>query len=103
VVEAAINPNPDVPGFVNRFNVPFPVGTGDNTAALTYMQLSPLVRSFVPFMVFIDRKGEIRAQFTGGDPGFFDDQMDQHIREQIMKLLNEPAAAKPRPTRKKPG
>ena len=72
-------------------------------AALGYMQLSPAVRSFVPFMLLIDRKGEIRAQFTGGDQNFFNDQMEQHIREEVMKLLNEPAAAKARPPRKKTG
>ena len=103
MVEAAINPNPDIPGFINQFNVPFPVGTADNTAALGYMQMSPMVRSFVPFMLLIDRKGEIRAQFTGGDRDFFNDQMDQHIREEVLKLLSEPGAAKSRAPRKKAG
>lgn len=72
-------------------------------AALGYMQISPMVRSFVPFMLMIDRKGDIRAQFTGGDRDFFDDQMNQHIREELLKLLNERGAAKTRAPKKKAG
>jgi len=103
-VEGAINPNPDVVGFIRQYNPPFPVGTADNTAALGYMELSPMVRSFVPFMLFIDRQGMIRAQFTGSEPpGFFlADKMEQNIREQAMKLLSEPSAAN-KPKRKKAG
>ena len=100
MVEAAINAGADVPGFIRQFNTPFPVGTADNMSALNYMELSPMVRSFVPFMLFIDRQGVIRAQFTGSDPPnfFLADKMDQNIREQAMKLLSEPtAAAKPKP------
>ena len=104
MVEGAINAGADIPEFINRFAVPFPVGNADNMAALAYMQLSPMVRSFVPFMLLIDRKGEIRAQFTGGDRDFFNDQMEQHIREELLKLLNEPGAAKvPAPKKKKAG
>ena len=91
-MEAAINPAPDVPGFVQKFAPPFPVGTADNRAALDYMEMSPMVRSFVPFMLFIDRTGTIRAQYTGNDPpGFFAEKMDQNIRDQALKLLSEPA------------
>lgn len=99
-MEGAIDPNPDLGSFMQRFNPPFPVGIANNVAALGYMEISPMVRSFVPFMVFIDRQGVIRAQFTGGDQGFFAEKMDENIREQALKLLNEPSAAN-KPKRKK--
>jgi hypothetical protein len=103
-VEGAINAGADIPGFIRQFNAPFPVGTADNMAALNYMELSPMVRSFVPFMLFIDRQGMIRAQFTGNDPPdfFLADKMEQNIREQALKLLSEPAAAV-KPKKKKAG
>jgi hypothetical protein len=43
-------------------------------------------------MVFIDRKGIIRAQYSGADEKFFDDNQDRHIREQAEKLLAEKMA-----------
>ena len=103
-MEGAINAGADVPGFIKQYNTPFPVGTADNLAAVSYMELSPVVRSFVPFMLFIDRQGVIRAQFTGNDPPefFLADKMEHNIREQALKLLSEPAAAN-KPKRKKAG
>lgn len=92
-MEAAINDNPDIPGFIRQFNPPFPVGTADHLPAINYMQISPMVRSYVPYMLFIDRKGIIREQHTGGDADYFNDQMGQHFREDALKLLAEPAAA----------
>lgn len=89
VVEGAVNDNPDIPGFVQRFHPTFPVGTANGTTALEYLQWPPNERPLVPLMVFIDRKGIIRAQYSGADEKFFDDNQDQHIREQAEKLLAE--------------
>jgi peroxiredoxin len=100
VVEAALNENPDVPSFIANFKVPWPVGTAGVLAALDYIQWPKDKRPLVPFVVFIDRQGVIRAQYTGVDEAFFEDkQQEQHIRDQAAKLLNEgatkPAAKKP--------
>jgi hypothetical protein len=97
VVEAAVNDNPDIPGFIQRFHPPFPVGTAGGQAALDYLQWPKDERPLVPLMVFIDRKGMIRAQYSGLDEKFFDDQQDQHIREIATKLLAESSA----PSKKK--
>lgn len=96
VVEAAVNENADVPGFIRTYNAPFPVGTTSGLGALEYMQWPPSQRPLVPLMAFIDRTGMIRAQYTGVDTNFFDDEMDKHIREEVDKLLKEgvPRAAK---------
>ena len=40
--------------------------------ALDYIQWPRNKRPLVPFVVFIDRNGVIRAQYTGVDEGFFD-------------------------------
>jgi thiol-disulfide isomerase/thioredoxin len=102
VVEAALNENPDVPAFVSQFKVPWPVGTAGVLAALDYLQWPRDKRPLVPFLVFIDRQGVIRAQYTGVDEAFFADaQQEQHIRDEVDKLLNE-GAGKGKPAHKKP-
>jgi hypothetical protein len=101
VVEAAVNDNPEIPDFLNRFHPNFPVGTAPGGAALAYMQWPKDQVPLVPLMVFIDRKGIIRAQFSGHDEKFFDDQQDQHIREEAEKLLTESATPSKTPSKKK--
>jgi len=66
--------------------------------ALSFMQISPMIRTFVPYIAFIDRKGMIRAQFTGGD--VTDETLEKILRENAEKLVNErsrPAKAKAKP------
>lgn len=92
-VEAAINENPDVPGFIQRFSPKFPVGVSDNLTALGYMQFSMVARPpFVPWMLIIDKTGMIREQYTGNDPFLSDESaMDKNIRAEVQKLLSEGA------------
>ena len=85
-----------------NFKVPFPVGTAGVMSALDYMQWPKDKRPLVPFVVFIDRKGVIRAQYTGVDEAFFDNQQEQHMRDEVEKLLNE-GGAKAKPAHKKSG
>jgi hypothetical protein len=91
VVEAAVNEDGNVPEFIKTFNPPFPVGKADSSKALEYLQWPAGQRPLVPFMVFIDRAGMIRAQFTGVDSTFFGESQEKNIREQAEKLLNEGA------------
>lgn len=66
--------------------------------ALQFMEISPMIRTFVPYIAFIDRKGMIRAQFTGGD--LTDDTLDKVLRENAEKLVNERTVeAKPKAKR----
>jgi hypothetical protein len=98
VAAGAVNEDGNVPDFIKTYNPPFPVGKAGALNALEYLQWPPNIRPLVPFMVFIDRNGTIRAQFTGADTAFFDDGQEKNIREQAEKLLNESAT----PTKKKP-
>jgi peroxiredoxin len=99
VVEAALNENPDIGSFVAQFKVPFPVGTASVLPALDYIQWPKDKRPLVPFLVFIDRNGVIRAQYTGVDEAFFDAQQEQHMRDEAEKLLNE-GSGKAKPAHK---
>jgi hypothetical protein len=85
-LEAAINENPNVPDFIKQFHPPFQVGITSWATAKEYLQISPTTRTFVPFMVLIDRKGIIQVQHTG-DEQYFNDQQDEHIRADVEKLL----------------
>jgi peroxiredoxin len=90
-----------VPDFIKRFQPPFPVGSNDHDAVLAYLQHPPMVKLFMPQLVFIDRKGMIRAQYKGEDK-FFGDDLEKNMRDQIGLLLKEPAPLKrPAPAHKK--
>lgn len=94
VVGVAFNDNALVlvPGFVEQFNVGFPVGSSDRTAVLNYLGISEMVRWVVPQVVVIDRKGNIRAQSQAatGDPNL---QNEAYMRDLLDTLLKEPAGA----------
>lgn len=85
-----------VPDFIKQMALTFPVGVpvGPNPReiVLTYLQHSMLKTLYVPQMVFIDRKGIIRAQH-GGDDDFFKD-LEVNVRNQVEALLKEPGAAR---------
>lgn len=104
-MEVAINENPDVADFVQRFKPTFPIGVADNLTALGYMQFSMVARPpFVPWMLLIDRTGTIRGQYTGSDPLLVDENaMDKNIRAEALKLLSEGGAASKKPARRAPG
>ena len=99
VVEAALNQNPDIASFISQYKVPFAVGTAEVLPALDYIQWPKDKRPLVPFLVFIDRNGVIRSQYTGVDEAFFDNQQEQHMRDEAEKLLSE-GAGKAKPAHK---
>jgi len=78
-----------VPEFVQRTRVTFPVGYDERDPVLKYLGISPMLRLYVPIIVFVDRKGMIRGQHLGDD-GFFADR-EKNIRSTLENLLREPA------------
>jgi hypothetical protein len=95
VLECAFNDDAKqtMPGFLQQLAPPFPVGWTSRAAAMSYMQRSimdarPL---YVPHMIFIDRRGTIRAEYAG-ESDFFKDP-GASVRAQLEKML-KPAAAK---------
>jgi thiol-disulfide isomerase/thioredoxin len=95
VLGVAINPNPDIAGFTRQFATGFTVGSNTRETALGFLQHSVMATNFyVPQMVFIDKKGVIRAQYGGTDL-FLGAAQETNIRGLIDKLLAEPGGAKP--------
>jgi thiol-disulfide isomerase/thioredoxin len=73
--------------FLQQFQPPFPVGWTNRAVVLSYLQVSILdVRPlYVPHMVFLDRRGIIRADYPG-ESDFFKDP-GASIRAELEKLL----------------
>lgn len=93
-------PNPLVTQpFIERFGLMYPVGSVDLTKLNEFGQYSPMVRTYVPFLFFIDRQGVIRAQYQGSD-AFFKDETN-NFRLTLDGLIAAKAApAKPVPQKK---
>lgn len=92
VVASAIEDNAAaaVPDFLKRFHPPFPVGYNDRASALEFLQHPMAARLIMPQLVFIDGHGMIRAQYSGDDPFFLEDQQEQNVRSKIEELLTAP-------------
>jgi peroxiredoxin len=91
--------------FIKRTGAVFPVGYSDRDPVYNFLQRSPMLRTYVPISVFIDREGRIRGQYLGDDPfmGPTDAARDNNIRSLVEKLLKEgaPAAKEPSPSKRK--
>jgi hypothetical protein len=90
----AFNPNAAqlLPDFIRTYGVNFPAGFSEREQVQEYIQHPPSKPSYVPEVLFIDRHRMIRAQYSGADD-FFKDQ-DKNMRALVESLLKEPATAK---------
>jgi peroxiredoxin len=89
-----------VADYVRELKLDFPVGVAEREPVLNFLQHSPLERMLVPQIVFIDRNGVIRAQYSA-DHDFFKDE-EKNMRAQVEALLKEPANRRNPARTKKP-
>lgn len=91
VLECAVNPNADalVPAFTQQFKTNFPVGYNFDQDYLLgpFLQHNMNKVPSMPILVFIDRKGMIRAQYEGGDDFINSPKQEDNLRAEIQKLL----------------
>ena len=93
----------ELPPFLQQLRPTFPIGWDENATALAYLQVSFMSQGYVPKMVFIDRGGTIRAQYTGED-AFFQGDTNKAIRAKLDEMLKAaPAPVKKARTAKKGG
>lgn len=78
-----------LPDFIKRFKLTFPVGYDSRDPVFNYIERSPILRTFVPMLTFVDRNGTIRGQYLGDDKFYFD--QEKNIRAMLDQLLKEPA------------
>jgi peroxiredoxin len=98
VIECAVNSNADalVPDFVKTYKTNFPVGYNFDFDFILgpFLELPKDKSPSLPILVFIDRKGMIRAEYQGGDDFISSPNQEQNIRAEIQKLLPRPAASR---------
>jgi peroxiredoxin len=95
VLASAIDPmaNMKVADFIKSFHPSFPVGFNERDPVLEFLQHPAMFKLMMPQLVFIDRKGAIRAQYAGDDKFFKDEDQEKNIRDEIDTLLKEGSAA----------
>ena len=108
VLASAIDSPIAVPGFIQQFAPPFPVGFNTSDEAMGFMQHIPMMTSYMPMIAFIDKEGAIRAQYEGNDPFLSEGVQERNLRDKIEELLKPATPGKKTVTRtkaiaKKPG
>ena len=81
-----------VPEFVYKYGVNFPTGFAGRESVMDYLQHPPGRPGYVPELIFVDRNRVIRAQYSG-EQDFFKDQ-DKNIRALVESLVKEHVAEK---------
>lgn len=81
-----------VDDYTKQFNLDFPVGWSTRDPVMTLLQHPVMMMMSFPNLLIIDRGGQIRHQFPGGDK-FFDNE-EQNLRDLVLPLLKAPAGAK---------
>lgn len=78
--------------FVQKFNVGYPVGWTDRQKVLDFLGFTAFDRLVVPQMVWIDRKGMVRAKtlVTGTDTDHYN---ETYWRQMIETLTKEPGGS----------
>lgn len=79
--------------FIEQNGVNYPIGMLKQEKAHDFLQQSVMMVMQMPQLVFIDRKGNIRAQYGGTSPFFSDEE--RNVRNAIEELLKEPAGNAP--------
>lgn len=90
-LSVAINRGADklVAGYIRESQLTYPVGYSQHHQAVNLLQHPILLPLWVPQLVFIDKKGVIRAQYAGTDKFFRNEE--NNIRAMVEKLLGEKA------------
>jgi peroxiredoxin len=73
--------------YVRALGLKYPVGRASRDDVTTFLQHPPMISMMVPQLVFIDRKGMIRAQYPGTDPFFKNEE--EGMRKMLDFLLKE--------------
>ncbi len=77
----------DLPSYKEGLALSFPLGYVQRDLAVDFLQHPVVMTLWVPQLVFIDKTGTIRAQYSGTDE-FFKNQ-EENMRAEIEKLLSE--------------
>lgn len=77
-----------VEDYTKQFNLDFPVGFSTREPVIQLLQHPVMMMMSFPNVLIIDRNGQIRHQFPGGDK-FFENE-EKNLRELVVPLLKAP-------------
>lgn len=85
IVGVALNPTAkdNLGAFVKQYSVAFPVGSGDRDDLVGFTGVT--VR-YYPYMLFVDKSGQIREEHDGADRGYFAD-LNASVKKSLDQLL----------------
>lgn len=83
-----------VDDYVKQFNLDFPVGWSLRDPVINFLQHPVMLMMSFPTLVIIDRQGQIRHQYAGGDSFFLNEE--KNLRDAVLPLLKTPAPARKR-------
>lgn len=83
------------PDFIREQGATFPIGYGPRDSAYGYLQHPAMLQLYMPTIVMIDRKGQITAQYMGGDLIFGKDlaERERNFRKVIEEALKKTGGA----------
>lgn len=102
VLESAIDEQAAslVPGFIKNFQPQFPVGYNGVYPAIEFLQHPPMAIPHMPMVAFIDREGNIVAQYQGNADFMVETHVEENFRKQLDLMLKPAAPAKKAPAKK---
>ena len=77
-----------VEDYTKQFNLDFPVGWSTREPVVQLLQHPVMMKMSFPNVLIIDRNGQIRHQFPGGDK-FFENE-EKNLRDLVLPLLKAP-------------
>jgi peroxiredoxin len=81
--------------FVSRYRPAFPVGFVDKQGFLKLANLRPSARPFVPILMFVDPKGQVRQEYFGDQKNMLAPELIiRSTLSDLMKTLAPPAPKK---------
>lgn len=87
IVGVTLNPSArdNLSAFVKQYGVAFPVGLGDRNRFVGYTGVTG--RFYYPYMLFVDKSGQIREEHDGADHAYFAD-LNASVRKSLDQLLS---------------
>lgn len=79
--------------FVAQYATAFPVGIKNVAFAMDFLQHSSVKRFLLPRLVFVDKKGMIRAHYGADEPWMAQEVEEKNIRALLNQLAAEPSGA----------
>ncbi len=91
VVGLALNPTAktNLGGFIGNYRVAFPVGLANRAGFARFAGLSVMARFYYPYLLFVDREGNLREEHQGSDGMYFAD-LNASLRQTLGALIAEP-------------